>query len=197
MESIFSILGLAVVVFASTNVDDFLILIAFFSDPKISRSTVVIGQLIGIGILTGISVLAAHLAVQIPEDWTALLGLVPLILGIQKLFAQRKVQTTALSSMPGGDWTTIGGILSVILVTIANGGDNLAVTIPLFASQASAVWIYVVVFTVMTAIWCVAGFYLTRHLVIATHLDRYGRLILPFVLIILGLYVLSRGWFRF
>jgi cadmium resistance protein CadD (predicted permease) len=50
--SVLSAIGLAVVVFATTNVDDILLLSAFFADPAFRAPAVVVGQLVGIGVLT-------------------------------------------------------------------------------------------------------------------------------------------------
>jgi len=76
-------------------------------------------------------------------------------------------------------------------VTIANGGDNLGVYIPLFASATGAIPIYAAIFAVMTALWCWIGYRLVRNRWVGERLRRYGHLLLPYVLIALGLYILS------
>jgi cadmium resistance protein CadD (predicted permease) len=82
-------------------------------------------------------------------------------------------------------------VLAVASVTIANGGDNLGVYIPLFASQMSAVPLYVAVFAVMTAVWCALGYALVSNRWIGERASRLASRLLPFVLIGLGLYILS------
>jgi cadmium resistance protein CadD (predicted permease) len=82
-------------------------------------------------------------------------------------------------------------VLAVMGVTIANGGDNLSVYIPLFASSLGLIPVYAAVFAVMTAIWCAAGYALVNNHVARQHVRQYGHLALPFVLIGLGLYILS------
>lgn len=76
-------------------------------------------------------------------------------------------------------------------VTIANGGDNLGVYIPLFAGEPGHILIHASVFAVMTAIWCFVGFRLIQKCVVGAWARRYGRLALPVVLIGLGLWILS------
>jgi cadmium resistance protein CadD (predicted permease) len=76
---------------------------------------------------------------------------------------------------------------------VANGGDNLGVYIPLFSSTPHAVPVYAVVFAVMTGVWCALGFYLVNNAWIGKHVRRYGRIALPFVLIGLGLWILSHA----
>src|SRR4030088_1100592 len=119
MDQIFSALGLAIIVFASTNVDDLLILTAFFSDRRMRASSVVIGQFLGIGFLVTVSVVAALLAVAIPDGWTRLLGLAPFVLGIQRLVALRRSQhKTALSRTSAESSSNrTGDIVSVAFTT--------------------------------------------------------------------------------
>lgn len=45
-------------------------------------------------------------------------------------------------------------------------------------------------FFLLLAVWCVIGYYLSSHPLVARTLDRYGHLIVPFVLIGLGIYIL-------
>ena len=89
MEPLASSAALGVVVFIATNVDDVLILAAFFADSTLVRRSIVVGQFVGIGTLVLASAAAALVALVVPVGWTALLGLVPLLLGIRKLLALR------------------------------------------------------------------------------------------------------------
>ena len=61
MESFVALLGIAVVLFAWTNLDDLLVLLGFFSDPRFRPRHVVIGQYVGIVVLYGVSVRFAAL----------------------------------------------------------------------------------------------------------------------------------------
>ncbi len=76
-------------------------------------------------------------------------------------------------------------------MTIANGGDNLGVYIPLFAGDASMVPFYAGVFGVLTALWCFAGYLLVQNRMVGARIRRHGHVALPFVLIALGLWILA------
>jgi cadmium resistance protein CadD (predicted permease) len=76
-------------------------------------------------------------------------------------------------------------------VTVANGGDNLGVYIPLFAKELAVVPVYATIFAVMTAVWCVVGYGFVNNPVAGHHIRRYGHVMLKFVLVGLGLYILS------
>jgi cadmium resistance protein CadD (predicted permease) len=81
--------------------------------------------------------------------------------------------------------------MAVAAVTIANGGDNLGIYIPLFATQMRLVPVYAAVFAVMTGVWCAAGYALVRNLWIGKRVSRMGHVALPYVLMALGVYILS------
>lgn len=202
MASLGFSIGAGIVVFAATNIDDLFVLSAFFSDARYARRSVIIGQFVGIGALVLVSFLAARLAVAIPEGWIALLGLVPLVLGLYKLPAFRRCTTrepgdAEKHQIPSQGPEPLTGrrlssqTLAVAAVTIANGGDNLGAYIPLFAGGPDGIPVYASVFAAMTAIWCMAGYLLVNNCLARKSIRHYGHIVLPLVLIALGLYILS------
>jgi cadmium resistance protein CadD (predicted permease) len=200
MDSLGFYIGVGIVVFASTNIDDMFAVSAFFVDTRLARRSVVIGQFVGIGTLVLVSVIAALLAVAVPEDWVALMGLVPLLLGISKLLALRHYGVRESNDAEEyqirdnehlAERRLHSQILAVAAVTIANGGDNLGVYVPLFASSPNGIPVYVSVFAVMMGIWCVLGYLLVNNRFVGSVISRHGHVALPFVLIGLGVYILS------
>ena len=178
-----------IVVFAATNLDDLLVLVALFSSAGFRGREVAVGQFLGIGALVLVSGFAALIALVIPGAYIRLLGLVPIFLGLRQLLA---------SSDPDADQTLrprgsgMRRVLSVAVVTIANGGDNLSVYTPFFAVR-DGFWIAlaVVVFAAMTAIWLILARWLVRHSALGRLLRRYEHRLLPGVFILLGVFILS------
>lgn len=197
MTETLAVLGIAVVVFASPNVDDVFLLAAFFADRHLRARSVVLGQFLGIGALVIASAAAAWASLAVPEGYTALLGAVPLALGLRKLWGLRRAGSATDSdddvrvSEERVERRTHSQVLAVAGVTVANGGDNLGVYIPLFARDPALVPIYAMVFAMMTGLWCFVGYRLVQHRVIGMQLRRYGHVALPIVLIMLGLWILS------
>ena len=192
MSDLVAAIGMGVVIFVSTNVDDILLLATFFADPELERRHVVIGQLIGIGALVAVSAVCGLLAVAVPPAYIALLGVAPLLLGLHGAWRLWRARAEADAEGSRGDERRGGaGIFAVAAVTVANGGDNLGVYIPLFSSSPRLVPVYVLVFAVMTLVWCVAGYYLVDNPLFGERLGRYGRVALPFVLIALGVWILA------
>lgn len=189
---------MGLVVYVSTNLDDLLVLAVFFADPRVRVSAVIAGRFLGLAALVLASAAAALLALAIPAEWIALLGLVPLCLGLRLLPALRRGQDEDAAenhAAPGprdGVRNSFGSqALAVAGVTLANGGDNLGVYIPLFATAPEAIVTYVAVFSVMTALWCALGYALVNNPVVGSRIRRYGHILLPVVLITLGIYILA------
>jgi len=81
------------------------------------------------------------------------------------------------------------------LVTIANGGDNLGVYMPLFASMNSTgLFLTAIIFLIMVGVWCLFGFKLVNNRLMGDKIKDYGHYILPFVMIIIGLVIILKGW---
>ena len=178
-----SVVSVGTVVFASTNVDDLVLLSAFFAQPGRRVYAIVIGQFVGIGALVLVSIIAALATVAIPPAAVALIGIVPLALGLRQLMHHTDVESA--EEQNGTSLMAVAG------VTMANGGDNLGVYIPLFASQTAAIPIYAVVFAVGTAVWCSLGYAFVSHRAVMSMFQRLGHRILPWVLIAIGLHVLT------
>jgi cadmium resistance protein CadD (predicted permease) len=195
---------IAVVAFASTNVDDLFLLASLFVDEEFQTIPVVAGQFLGMAFLIAFSILAALFAISIQGDWIYWLGLAPLLLGIGRLRDLFKRRARPDSSDRNGldfvgkeqlrsRWTR-SETAFVALLTIANGGDNLSVYIPLFSIHRAAIPFFAVIFGVMTAVWCLLGYHLTSLSLLGNRLKRYGRFIIPFILIGIGLNVLSHAY---
>ena len=76
-------------------------------------------------------------------------------------------------------------------VTFANGGDNIGIYMPLFASSnAGQLGVILAVFYALVAVWCIIGLYVGRHPLVVGLLNRYGNKLVPVVLIALGIYIL-------
>ena len=79
----------------------------------------------------------------------------------------------------------------VATLTISSGGDNLGVYLPFFATHPPLTrLVIVVVFLIMTAVWCLVARWLARHRLLQPAIRRWGSRVLPIVLIMLGIRIL-------
>jgi len=192
MESLMEVLGLAIVLFATTNIDDLFVLLSFFANRKYRGREIIVGQFAGITVLYGVSAVCSLTSLIIPQAYIGFLGLVPIVMGIKKLFGLRKSQREKLKR---DIYTkTHGRIFSVALLTVANGGDNVGVYIPVFATRSIyEIFLIGLVFIVMTAVWCFVACWLVDHPTLGGPIRFYAHRIVPFVLVGLGLLIMFKA----
>jgi cadmium resistance protein CadD (predicted permease) len=193
MESLLALLGLAIILFASTNIDDLVILVGFFADPAFRPSDVVAGQCAGVAALFSVSLALSLLSMVIPKAYIGLLGIFPILIGVRKLLALRD-HNDELGETPQSTTNRYGQMAAVALVTIANGGDNVGIYVPAFAVQTgSAMVVIAIVFFVMTALWCYLAHWLVSHPKVGPPIRNYARLAVPVVLIGLGFLIMYQA----
>lgn len=144
------------------------------------------------------SAAAGWASLAVPAGYPALLGAVPLALGLRELWALRQASgeaATEASDLRAAEGRlerrTHSQAVAVAAVTVANGGDNVGVYIPLFAREPALIPAYAAAFGALTALWCFAGYRLVQNPIVGTQLRRYGHVALPLVLIALGLWILA------
>lgn len=206
MNSLFGVAIAAVTAFAATNIDDIVILMLLFTqvNNKFTPRQIVIGQYLGFTVLIVASLPGFFGGMLLPKAWVGLLGLLPLAIGINHLWksedTEKQVQgvslpySTAHFKLPFISSLTsllAPGTYQVAAVTIANGGDNISIYVPLFASSnLLSLIVILVLFFSLVSVWCYIAYWLSRHRAIAPVLTRYSDRIVPFVLIGLGIYIL-------
>lgn len=188
LEAIF----LAVTAFASTNVDHAFVLLTFFGDSRFRSRDVIIGQYVGMTILTLAAMVIALVAYVIPYRYIGWMGLLPILVGVllpwQAWRARKEARATEIKL------GACGAVGAVAGVAIANGGDNVAVFVPLFAKASMPGTLVICgVFVVMVAMSGMAAHFLVRHRALSVVVRKWGRRVTPLVLICLGTYILVRS----
>jgi cadmium resistance protein CadD (predicted permease) len=187
-----ALLALAITLFASTNVDDLVVLIGFFADRRFRVRDIVAGQFAGVAALFLVSAVGSLLSLVISRTYLGLLGILPIVIGIRKLSDLRQDASAPENSGQGS-------VAGVTLVTIANGGDNIGIYVPAFAVHSGAeIGVIAMVFVAMTALWCMLAHWMVNHRRFGAPLRRYGHIFAPLVLIGLGIVIIYKagtiGW---
>ena len=185
------LLGLAILLFASTNVDDVFVLVAFFADPKFRPRDIVTGQYVGIAALFAVSVLGSLLALVISRVYIGLFGIVPIGLGAKKLFDLYRNREETERSLEHLDSGRHKRIAAVAFVTLANGADNIGIYTPAFAiHSAFEIGIFAVIFALLTGLWCFFAHWIVHHPSFGKPVRRYGHRAAPLVLIGIGVSIM-------
>jgi cadmium resistance protein CadD (predicted permease) len=140
--------------FVATNVDDIVILMLFFSQTNSSfrRRHIVVGQYLGFIALVLASLPGFFGGLILPRAWIGLLGIVPIAIGISNLIRgkedEQEIQTVSDFHSKVAKKSMFSSLIAkgvlvaiapqtykVAAVTFANGGDNIGIYVPLFASS--------------------------------------------------------------
>ena len=195
MESLILLLTISASAFLATNIDDIFILTAFFSSKAFPNGMWVLGQYLSFGTLIIFSRMAWFINLIVPSSIISLMGLLPILIGIKNLLEIKNIHDDFkdLESFNERNGRTYPAF-KVALVTIANGGDNIGVYIPLMSSVNTWDTLGITLsFLILTGIWCFLSYKLVHNRLVGQKILNYGHLILPFVLIGIGIIILYTG----
>lgn len=189
MIDIFILIITGIMAFIATNIDDLFVLMTFFANKNYNNNQIIIGQYLGVFSLILISALGYFFKFIVPVSFIGLLGIFPIIIGIKSLIELKRKDKDNKTS--GNVKFKKSSVFTVAFISFINGGDNVGVYIPLFATLGFyQSIIIVIIFLIMIMIWCLISYYLTNHRVIGDKIKKYGHLIFPFVLISLGISII-------
>ena len=205
-------MGVGIAAFVSTNIEDLLILMAFFATPKFSPFQIVLGQYIGMGSLIVVSLLGLLIALVVPRNLIGLIGLFPIAIGIKELLELHKKSNNDNNNkdneeeeeekeLAKRDLQRSKKIAYVPFLTVAavtfSGGEEIGIYTSLFATNNEVIHIITLVSVVMvlTGFWCGLANYFVNHSFLADRFRHIAARLLPFVLIGLGIYILAEAFF--
>ncbi|HEM3576557.1 TPA: cadmium resistance transporter [Streptococcus suis] len=180
-----TIITYALILGISTSIDYFLILFLLFSQAKKpgEKRTIYFGQLLASFILILLSSILSQVANIFLADWIlGLLGFVPILLGVRILFENEEETEIPDSKI---------GLLSVIFISLASGVDNLGIFTPYFTTLSTLETLLTagLILLETVAICYLAEKFGSLHS-ISEFIEKYEKMILPTIFIILGIYIL-------
>jgi cadmium resistance protein CadD (predicted permease) len=199
-------LGVAAAAFVGTNIDNCMVTMALVAGAPLERARrIALGQVIGFALLVAVAAAAAALLFEFSAAVVGLLGLVPLALGLRGLVGLARSPAAGEDEAGTGrgrrlrplrpEQRAVGrSLTAAALVTIAAGGDNLAVYIPLFrvggATNIGAIVAVFVVGEVLVTWLVLAG---GRHPKARAVMLRLGHWAVPVLLCCIGLLVMVQA----
>ncbi|CVS93557.1 Cad superfamily protein [Streptococcus pneumoniae] len=185
----------AIGVYISISIDYLIILIILFAQLSQNKQKwhIYAGQYLGTGLLVGASLVAAYVVNFVPEEWmVGLLGLIPIYLGIRFAIVGEDAEEEEEEIIERLEQSKANQLFwTVTLLTIASGGDNLGIYIPYFASlDWSQTLVALLVFVIGIIIFCEISRVLSSIPLIFETIEKYERIIVPLVFILLGLYIM-------
>ncbi len=189
MVASLTLVWIALLAFLATNLDDLVVLTTFAGHESYSRFELLVGQYLGFGALVFASVVAGVGLAGLIAAHVRWLGIAPVVIGVHWLWRETGRSATTNGATTDGPLTRIGTIAGV---GVANGGDNIAVYVPLVAVLDHGATAFVVsVFLVVAGGWVLLADWLAGRPVLADRVGAHGDVLVPVVLIALGVSILA------
>ena len=187
--------------FVATNIDHLALLALWFVHGQNRPGTtarICAGQYVGFGVILAVTiVLSAISGLVIPQEYLRFLGLIPLALGVkagigeirERWHSEESEEEDEAEAQLKGKKISVG---AVALVTMANGGDEIAAYLPVFAlSTWWQIALFCAVFLVLAGVLLGLARFITGRMGLAEVLERFEAIIFPSVLILLGVLILA------
>lgn len=197
MSEIVTTITTALTAFTATNIDNIVILMLFFAQVNATfrRRHILVGLYLGFSAMIVASLPGFFGGLILPRTWIALLGFVPIAIGLSRLLKREEGSSQVEEQTGQSDHTPVASFFSaqtysVAAIMFANGSDNIGVYVPLFAnSDLESLLVILGVFFLLLGVGYYAADQLTRQPAIADVLTSYGNMLVPFVLIGLGVFI--------
>jgi len=186
-----TLLFIALWLFAATNVDTLVVVSAFCADNEYRIREVLVGHYVGFCLGLAAAVVGALIAAELLAEWTFLLGVVPLGLGLWGLFRRPPESTIEASPVVPN---SLGRIGVVTVTTLGLSGENIAVYIPFFAELSIGELAVVVgIYLLGAGVVFLAGLLVVYRVATDGIPKRVDRWLVPSVLVVIGSYVILTG----
>ena len=192
MFDVLTIIAVTAGAFIGTNLDNLILLVALYSRfPKRTR-TVATGYVGGMLLIGGISIAVGEGGDIIPLESLGMLGVVPIALGIIALFQLFQSRQNGETGKLASEVSNKAVFFSVLTTQLSNGADSI-ITFSIFLAESTDATDYLIALTFlgMTGVFAWLAYYLLKHRKLSDVVDRYGHYVTPFILILVGVYILS------
>ncbi len=192
MNSLIAIIPIAAGAYVATNLDNFILLVSLLARYRNHTLHVVAGYFACMLILGFVGFWISKAANIAPVEYLGLLGFVPISIGAVELIQLRRGKAkVTVANEKSAD--AVQEVFMVTLISqVGNGADTIVVFGVLFTdSMPSADVLIILTLAAMDVIFVLAGIYSVRHPALSEWIDRYAYRAMPFVLIIVGVYILA------
>ena len=192
MSEILIIIAVASGAFIGTNLDNLLLLMAMYSRYEQNAVMVTAGYVAGMLLIGAISLLIGEAGELLPLAYLGFLGVIPISMGLfslWKLFG--KVEVEDVSSVIDTH-SGMAVFVTLIATQLSNSADSIVTFSALFADSTDAAdYLIAPTFLAMTLVFSGVAYYSLKHHRLSQFVNRYGKYVTPFILILVGWYIFS------
>lgn len=190
---VFALIGLVGGSFVATNLDNLLLLVMLLGANASRRSAVLVGFLASCVAVLFTCAVGLGLSNFFDPVVLGYLGLAPLLLGchmLYQLYRGRHIDDDLPEVAPGASEPRIW--LASFTLLFSNSGDSIAVFLPLFAeSGRTPILVLVATYLVIAIGWGLLAYAIAGREALARQIERRAEKVVPWIMIGVGLYILS------
>ena len=192
MSEILVIIGVTAGAFIGTNLDNLLLLVAMYSRYETRAGLVTAGYFAGMILIGVITLAIGEVGDIIPLAYLGLLGFIPMMMGVFSLWKLfRSSQPGEITGTAAGD-SRAAVFFALVSTQLSNSADSIITFSALYADSSDpSDYLVAPTFLAMTAVFSAVAFYSVKHPKLSRFLGRYGQYVTPFILILVGYYILS------
>jgi len=192
MTSALTIISVAAFAYVATNLDNFTLLVSLLSRYRRNRVAVAAAYFAGTAILCAAGFLIGEAAETAPLEYLGLLGVIPMTIGIVWLVRLFRPAGKPPGAETSGSAGKKAAFAATLTTQLGNGTDTIVTFGALFAdSTASADYLIVLTVALMAVLFVTLALYGVSHSALGSWIDRYMPRIAPFILIVVGAYIIA------
>ncbi len=192
MGDVLTIIAVTAGAFIGTNLDNLVLLVALYSRFQKQSSMVTAGYFAGMTLIAVVCFMIGEAGNFIPLNYLGLLGVIPIVMGVVgllQLFKNTQDGETT-SFVAASSPKTV--FITVLITQLSNSADSI-ITFSVFVVDTSKQGDYLIAptFFAMVGVFAWLAHFSLNHRKFSRFLGRYGHYVTPFILILVGLYILS------
>jgi len=192
MHSMYQIIPIAAGAFIATNLDNFALLVTFLVRYRHRPLNVASAYFMSISLLGLVGYGIAYAAAIAPVEYLGWLGLLPMAIGTAGVIRLVREKTSA--GVTGENYVegSQTAFLATLISQLSNGADTIVTFGALFAdSNPLSDTLIGLTLATMAMIFFAGAHYAIRHPAIEKWIESHARQITPFILIIVGTYIVA------
>lgn len=187
-----TIVAVTATAFIGTNLDNLVLLVAFYTRYGQHPDMVSGGYSTGMMIVGAISFTIGITGGLIPVDYLGFLGIIPMMMGLVAIFKLlRGSQDGGLEGSAIED-NRQAVFFTVMATQLSNGADSIITFSLLMADSTPASdYLIALTFLAMIAVFSRVAIFSLSHRGLSDFLEKYGPWVTPFILFFVGFYILA------
>jgi cadmium resistance protein CadD (predicted permease) len=192
MTNLFGIVPIAIGAYVATNIDNLILLTVLLARYRTQTLSVVAGYFTCMLILGIVGFGVSEIANVVPIRYLGFLGIVPIYIGVVEFVRNYRAKKNAAAATETSYDDNPKAFATTLISQLGNGADTILVFGILFVDSTPAADI-LIIFTLaaMAFSFVFVAMVAVRHPAMSSVISQYAHRVLPFVLIIVGVYVLA------